>query len=148
MKHFLAWMVLFAGILTTSPAVARLMDFAHFSIDLPPGWTIREEGVTVAFIAKDASATMAVTTEITAGKFFEGMSAEELARAYASELKGSEPTREDNDPNYYSFDFTSPEGVPSEASIVVSGRRFYLITISGTHKDMAGMVESVLVSLP
>jgi hypothetical protein len=88
---------------------------------------------------------MVVTVESTAGTFSEGMSAEELAEAYAEELKGSKPVKEA--PNYYSFTFTSPEGVDSEASIVVAGKRFYLITISGKNKDLAGMVESVLLSI-
>ena len=126
-------------------ARAELREFTDFSIDLPSGWNVEHEGITVAFIAKDKSATMTVTVESTAGMFFEGMSAEELAQAYAEELRGSKPEMEA--PNYYSFDFKSPSGVDSEASIVVAGKRFYLITISGAHKDLAGMVESVLLSI-
>jgi hypothetical protein len=75
------------------------------------------------------------------------MNAESLAAAYAAELHGSRPVMVDNDPNYYSFTFTSPEGVDSEASVVVSGRNFHLITVSGRHKDMAGLVESLLLSI-
>ena len=127
------------------PARAELREFTDFSIDLPPGWDVEREGITVAFLARDKSATMMVTVESTAGMFFEGMSAEELAQAYSEELRGTKPEMEA--PNYYSFDFKSPSGVDSEASIVVVGKRFYLITISGTNKDLAGMVESVLLSI-
>ena len=127
------------------PGRAELREFTDFSVDLPPGWDVQREGITVAFIAKDKSATMVVTVESTAGTFTEGMTAEELAEAYAEELKGSKPEKED--PGYYSFTFKSPEGVDSEASIVVVGKKFYLITISGKNKDLAGMVESVLLSI-
>ena len=101
----------------------------------------------MAFLAEDRSATMQVTVEPIARMFKEGITAKELAEAYADELKGTTPEMEDNDPNYYSFEFISPDGMESEASIVVAGRRFYLITISGMHKDLAGMVESVLLSI-
>lgn len=130
-----------------APAAADLREFADFSVELPPGWTVERDGITTAFIAQDKSANMQVTVESITHMFKEGMSAKELAEAYAAELKGSAPHMEDGDPNYYSFDFTSPDGLESEASIVVSGRRFYLITISGRHKDLAGMVESVLLSI-
>ena len=129
------------------PAAASQQEFRDFSIELPSGWDVRREGITTAFIAPDKSATLQVTVESIARMFKEGLNAKELAEAYATELKGSTPRMEDNDSNYYSFTFTSPEGQESEASIVVSGRRFYLITISGKHKDLAGMVESVLLSI-
>ena len=146
MKRFLpAVLLLCIHLLCASPAVAELKSFADFSVDVPPGWDIQRDGITVAFLAKDRSASMMVTVESTTGMFAEGLSAEELAQAYADELKGSTPEKEGS--NYYSFTFTSPEGTASEASIVVVGKRFYLITISGTHKDLAGMVESVLLSI-
>jgi hypothetical protein len=126
-------------------AYAEVKEFSDFSIDLPPGWDIQREGATAAFIARDKSATLVVTVESTADTFFEGMSAEELAEAYAEEFKGSKPVKAD--PNCYSFTFKSPEGVDSEASIIVMEKRFYLITISGKHKDLIGMVESVLLSI-
>ena len=141
----LAGLALFLSLGFTAPGYAEIREFTDFSIDLPPGWDVQREGITVAFIAKDKSATMLVTVESTTGTFTESMSAEELAEAYAEELKGSKPVKEH--PNYYSFSFKSPEGVDSEASIVVVGKRFYLITISGKNKDLAGMVESVLVSI-
>lgn len=128
-------------------ALAEIKEFADFSVDMPSGWTVERDGITVAFVAADKSANMQVTVEPISRIFKEGITAKELAEAYAAELKGSTPEMEDNDPNYYSFHFISPEGQESEASIVVAGRRFYLITISGRHKDLAGMVESVLLSI-
>ncbi len=139
-----AFCILCAAVL---PALARHQEFRDFSIELPAGWEVQREGITTAFIAPDKSATLQVTVESIFRMFKEGMSAKELAEAYAEELKGSAPQMEDNDPNYYSFSFVSPEGQASEASIVVSGRLFYLITISGKHGDLAGMVESVLLSI-
>ena len=148
MKHvLLACLLLLLSLSGVCPARAEVREFTDFSIDLPPGWDVQRDGITVAFIARDKSATMVVTVESTTGMFSEGLSAQELAEAYAEELKGSKPVMEDNDPNYYSFTFKSPEGVESEASIVVSGKRFYLITISGKNKDLAAMVESVLLSI-
>ena len=148
MKRFLLTALLVCFSLAFArPGLAEIKDFSDFSIDLPKGWSVEREGITTAFIADDKTATMQVTVESIARMFTEGMNAKELAEAYAAELKGSTPEMEDNDPNYYSFTFTSPEGLESEASIVVSGRRFYLITISGRHGDLAGMVESVLLSI-
>ncbi|MDL2279545.1 hypothetical protein LJC15_02635 [Desulfovibrio sp. OttesenSCG-928-G11] len=133
--------------LSALPAHGVSLDFSDFSIELPESWQVERDGNTVAFLAGDKSATMLVTVESIASMFKEGMSAKELAEAYAEEFKGSAPEMEDNDPNYYSFTFISPDGRDSEASIVVSGRRFYLISISGRHPDLAGMVESVLLSV-
>ena len=130
--------VLFSG-----QALAGRKDFADFAVDLPDGWSIERDGITTAFVSDDKSANMQVTVE----PITRISTAKELAEAYAHELQGSTPEMEDNDPNYYSFTFNSPEGVESEASIVVVGRRFYLITISGRHKDLARMVESVLLSI-
>lgn len=146
MKAFLQAALLYAAVFLAGPAAAQLQQFSDYSVDLPEGWTIERDGITMAFVAPDKSAIMMVTVESTAHMMSEGVTVEELAEAYAEELKGSRPKMEE--PNYYSFIFTSPDGLPSEASIVVSGRRFYLITISGKHKDLAKMVESVLVSIP
>ena len=149
MRHPLRIFLVFCAVLClTIQADAEYREFTDFSIDLPPGWTIERDGITTAFVADDKSALLQVTVEPIAAISKEGISAKELAEAYAYELKGSAPSMEDNDPNYYSFTFTSPEGQKSEASIVVSGRRFYLITISGRHTDLASMVESVLLSIP
>lgn len=148
MKHLLLVIfIFFAGTGLIRPAAAELKEFTDFSVELPPGWNIEREGITVAFISEDKSANMQVTVEPIAHLFKEGITAKELAEAYADELKGSKPEMEDNDPNYYSFTFNSPDGVESEASVVIAGRRFYLITICGKHKDLAGMVESVLLSI-
>lgn len=145
MKRLLQITLLLLCMFAVRPAAADPQIFTDFSIDLPSGWSIEREGITVAFVAEDKSAIMMVTVESTAHMMTEGVTVEELAEAYAEELKGSKPKREE--PNYYSFTFSSPDGLPSEASVVVSGRRFYLITISGKHKDLAGMVESVLISI-
>lgn len=138
-----AALLLCAVLLFPGQAFADRREFADFTVDLPDGWTIERDGITTAFISADKSATMQVTVE----PITRISTAKELAEAYAHELHGSTPEMEDNDPNYYSFDFNSPEGVESEASIVVVGRRFYLITITGRHTDFARMVESVLLSI-
>jgi hypothetical protein len=124
---------------------AAIMDFTDFSVDLPPGWTVQREGGTTAFTAPDGSASLQVAVELLTR--MDGMNAGSLAEAYAAELQGSRPVMVDNDPDYYSFTFKSPEGVDSEASVVVAGRNFYLITVSGRHKDMAGLVETLLLSI-
>ena len=146
MRRYLQAGIVVAALLFAVPAFAVLQQFNDYSIDLPDGWSVTRDGITMAFVAPDKSAVMMVTVESTAHMISEGVSVEELAEAYAEELKGSKPKMVE--PDYYSFTFTSPDGLPSEASIVVSGRRFYLISISGKHKDLAKMVESVLVSIP
>ncbi|MDL2315671.1 hypothetical protein LJC59_01120 [Desulfovibrio sp. OttesenSCG-928-A18] len=148
MRSFLlTTLALLMAVLHMGTASAGLKNFPYFSIDVPPGWVIYDEGITVAFISPDKESTLTVTVEFTSGTNAEGLSAEELAHAYARDMHGTSPVMEDGDPNYYSFEFKSPDDVPSEASIVVSGRRFYLITVTGSHRDMAGMVESVLISI-
>ena len=146
MKIFLQAGVVIAALLFSLPAFSAIQQFNDYSVDLPEGWTVQRDGITMAFLAPDKSAIMMVTVESTAHMMSEGVTVEDLAEAYAEELKGSKPKMVE--PDYYSFTFSSPDGLPSEASIVVSGRRFYLITISGKHKDLAKMVESVLVSIP
>jgi hypothetical protein len=146
MKGLLCALALLTALLGTNPAIAGMQQFQDFSVDVPKGWSVERDGLTVAFRAADDSAAMSVTVEPTAHLSREGVSVEELAQAYAAELQGSKPVLEE--PGCYSFTFTSPDGLPSEASIVVSGRRFYLITISGKHENLAHMVESVLLSIP
>jgi hypothetical protein len=146
MKGLLRVLLLLAALLGTNLAIAEMQQFQDFSVDLPEGWNVERDGLTVAFRAVNDTAAMSVTVEPTAHLSMEGVSVDELAAAYAEELHGSPPVMEE--PGCYSFTFTSPDGLPSEASIVVSGRRFYLITISGKHKDLAHMVESVLLSIP
>ncbi|MDR1947197.1 MAG: hypothetical protein LBQ51_08555 [Desulfovibrio sp.] len=133
------------AVFLAAPAFALTRDFTDFSVDLPPGWTVKREGRTTAFTAPDGTASMQVAVELLTR--VDGMNAEELAEAYAAELNGSRPVMVDNDPNYYSFTFKSPDGTDSEASVVVAGSNFYLITVSGRHKDMAGLVESLLLSI-
>lgn len=146
MKRFLQAGCILAVLLLSYPAMAALQQFSDYSVDLPEGWQVKRDGITMAFVAPDKTAIMMVTVESTAHMMSEGVTVEDLAEAYAEELKGSKPKMVE--PDFYSFTFSSPDGLPSEASIVVSGRRFYLITISGNHKDLAKMVESVLVSIP
>lgn len=148
MKQILTTAVLLCAMLVfLEPAHAGHKEFANFSIDLPDNWSVEYDGLTVAFVVRDKSANMQVTVEDIANTAKEGMGAKGLAEAYAAELDGSTPKMVDDDQNYYSFTFRSPEGVEAEASIVVSDHLFYLITISGHHKDLAGMVESVLLSI-
>ncbi|MDL2290814.1 hypothetical protein LJC09_01745 [Desulfovibrio sp. OttesenSCG-928-F20] len=128
-------------------AWGRTLLFQNFSIDLPSGWRVVQEGNTVAFVALDKSATLQVTVENLSAMPKADMSAKELAEAYADEFKGSAPVMEDGDPNYYSFEFTSPDRRKAEASIIVSGSLFYLISIIGKNQDLAAMVESVLLSI-
>jgi hypothetical protein len=135
-----------ALVLTASVAQAALQQFPDFSVDLPKDWSVSRDSLTTLFLAPDKSATLTVTVESTAHMANEGVSVEELVEAWADKLHGTRPVQEE--PNCYSFTFTSPQGLPAEASVVVSGRRFYLITISGKHKDLARMVESVLISIP
>lgn len=146
MTRYLQAGIILTVLLFTIPAVPALQQFNDYSVDLPEGWTVQRDGITMAFVAPDKSAIMMVTVESTAHMMSEGVTVEDLAKAYADELKGS--SLKMVEPGFYSFTFSSPDGLPSEASVVVSGRRFYLITISGKHKDLAKMVESVLVSIP
>ncbi|MDR0828239.1 MAG: hypothetical protein LBN33_10300 [Desulfovibrio sp.] len=138
---------IFACLVLPHEAGAEIKEFKDFSVDLPQGWVIKQEGVTTAFIAADGSANMQVVVEYLTLLGMDGMQARELAEAYAAELHGSVPVMVDNDPNYYSFEFKSPDGINSEASVVVVGNRFYIITITGRNKALAGMVESVLLSI-
>jgi hypothetical protein len=138
---------LFCGFSFPLGSRAEIMEFRDFSVDLPQGWRVEREGSATAFFAPDNSASMQVAVELLSRQYTQDMKASELAEIYAAELNGSPPVMVDNDPNYYSFEFKSPEGVPSEASVVVAGKRFYLVTVTGRHKDLAGMVESLLLSI-
>lgn len=148
MRSFFLVCALFANVLfCAGQSLAEMKDFSGFSIDLPPGWVYEQEGITVAFFPPDKKVNLQVTVEPIINLYNEGITAKELAEEYARELGGTSPVMEGNDPNFYSFRYTSPIGLQSEASVVVSRRRFYLITISGSHQEFAGMVESVLVSI-
>ena len=95
MKRLLQITLLLLCMFAVRPAAADPQIFTDFSIDLPSGWSIEREGITVAFVAEDKSAIMMVTVESTAHMMTEGVTVEELAEAYAEELKGTKPKREE-----------------------------------------------------
>ncbi|MDL2267739.1 photosystem II reaction center PsbP family protein [Desulfovibrio sp. OttesenSCG-928-G15] len=148
MRRCILFCIMVVGlVIGAGHAVADIKTFPGFSIDLPPGWVYEQEGITLAFFPPDKSVNLQVTVEPIINLYTEGITVKELAEEYARELGGTQPVMEQGDPNFFSFSYTSPIGLPSEASVVVSRRRFYLITISGSHAEFARMVESVLFSI-
>ena len=116
---------------------ARVMEFDHFSIDVPAGWQVEEdkENYTVGFTAPDNSAALTVAVIEN-----EGMSLEEYAHGIQNELNGNNLQELEGG---YMFEFTTANGVDSIGIVSGDDDMVMLLTIIGEHDDIDAMVNSM-----
>lgn len=122
--------------LSAGAAFAEVQKFELFSIDVPEGWTVMNEGDgTVGFVEpnKEASFSIAVTDAE------EGVSAAEMAKQVSEQLGGTEPKEAGE--GVVEFTFSNQEGVESTCRSYVEQGKFVMITITdanGTHQETIG----------
>ena len=117
------------------PALAEVKDFGKFKVDVPAGWTAKDDDGTVIIAAADNSAVITIT----AGDN-DGTSIEELAKQVSAELKGSAPKLEDDT---YIFTFKNENGVDSHGFVSGDAKQFALVTITGEHSDTEKILNSL-----
>ena len=129
MKRLFVLSVL-AVLFAASCAFGAVQDFGRFTLDIPEGWTAKQDGSTVAVTKNDNTAAMSVTFD-SAG----GASLEELAGEFVKQLNASEakPTGDGD----YTFTFRNQNGVDSNCLLSGGDGMFILIVMTGN--DTAGM---------
>ena len=123
-------------LLWSACAWGDVMEFRHFSLDVPEGWTASEEGAVVSVVAGDKSASLTITTDSP-----NGSTIGELAAKFSLELGGTAPER-DEDGNY-TFEF---HGGNSQAMIMGDEDFYMLIIASGMGINSDVLIE-ILSSL-
>ena len=123
-------------LLFAAGANAELQEFRYFSLDVPDGWDVIEDGATVTVIASDKSASLSITADDPKGKTIE-----ELAKSFAIELRGTEPEKDED--GAYSFEFNN--GV---SQAVIDGDEDLYLLIIGTGIERNGeLLGEILESL-
>ena len=108
-------------LLISSCSYADIHDFRYFSLDVPDGWTAKEEGNVVTVAADDKTGSLSITTGNP-----EGRAINDLALSFSKEFNGTKP--ESDDEGNYTFEFNN--GV-SQASITGDDDFFMLIIGTG-----------------
>jgi hypothetical protein len=123
-----------------APASAKVMkfDFIRVSVNVPSGWEVQEdrESNTVGLVAEDESAaiTLSAYEDI-------GMSLKEFAEGAAEELEGETPKKQPN--GTYVFDCENENGVTTHVLVSGSEKFAAIISVTGEHKDIDGIIKSI-----
>ena len=125
MRKFVVCAVL---LLFAAAAWADIQEFRYFSLDVPDGWDVVEDGATITVVAGDKSASLSITADDPQGKTIE-----ELAKSYAQELHGTEPEKDED--GAYTFEFNN--GV---SQAVIDGDEDLYLLIIGTGIERNGEV--------
>ena len=120
----------------SSCASAEMIETKYFSLDVPDGWTINEEGNVITVTAGDKSGSLSITADSPNGKTIA-----QLAEEYSARLKGSEPEQDED--GGYTFEFNN--GV---SQAVIDGFEDLYVLIIGTGIERNGEVlAEILESL-
>ncbi len=113
-------------------ASAAVKEFPKFSVDVPAGWSASEQDGTVILMADDKTASVSITRGDTDGASFV-----DLAKAFAKELKGTEPQEQDG---VYVFTFN---GGASTAILGGEGKEYALMVMSGKSDKFEAIMGSI-----
>ena len=117
-------------------SLAAVRSFSHFSVDVPQGWEAAEDGEVVSLLAPGHVAAISVAVDGA-----EGMTTENLAKAMATQLKGSAPVAVDA--GGYAFTFKNQNGVESKSTLFVNNNQYVMITVTGSHPDIQGILKTI-----
>lgn len=134
MKNLLLMAVIFACLATS--AYADIQEFKYFSLDIPDGWNVIEEGAVITVTTSDKSGSLSITADDPQGKTIE-----ELAQIFSGELGGTPPERDED--GAYTFEFNN--GI---SHAVIDGDEELYMLIIGTGIERNGEeIEEILSSL-
>ena len=120
----------------SSCAGAEMIETKYFSLDVPEGWTVSEEGRMITVTAGDKSGSLSITADNPNGKTIA-----QLAEEYASRLNGTEPEQDED--GGYTFEYNN--GV---CQAVIDGDEDLYVLIIGTGierngEELAEILESL-----
>ena len=133
------WLLALACMLLLAvPATAAEKTFKNFTVDVPNGWTANEDGIAVAMYAPGKAAALSIICDNA-----EGASAERLAKAMSTQLKGTEPTKEGD---AYTFEFIA-KGNKSQCVLAVHDGVYVLFTITDPQGKFTDQIEKIIDSI-
>lgn len=113
---------------------AGVMEFSKLRIEVPEGWTAKEEDKALSLFAPGNAAAVSVVWDDA-----EGFTAKDLARAMSAQLKGTTPVPDEGG---YSFTFKNKSGVESKSFLFVGGKEYVVLTVAGEHPQLGGVLQS------
>ena len=117
-------------------ACADIVEFRHFSLNVPDGWSASEAGNVVMVIADDMTGSLTIRVGNPAGE-----SVEALAVKFSNEMNGTDPVSDDE--GGWSFEFNN--GI-SQATIA-GDEDFYMLIIGTGFVNNAETLGEILDSL-
>jgi hypothetical protein len=121
-------------------AQAATVDYSRWTIDIPEGWKAEEEGKMISLLAPGNTAAVSIVWDDS-----EGFTAKDLSAAMSQKLKGTTPKPDDGG---YSFTFTNKADVESMSILYVVEQEYYMLTITGKHPQLGGILKSVRRNSP
>ena len=115
---------------------AKVMEFEHFSIDVPDGWGIErdDQNSTITFVAPDESAGLSVAVFNSNGQPLEKISEMLMTRLNGENLQKSSDA--------YTFQFKN-EGFDCYGIVGGDENQVLFISIIGEHDDIMKMINSM-----
>ena len=140
MKRFQMGLIAVAVMaLAATAACAAVQEFTHFTMDIPEGWTAKEDGPTVGIIKDDQTASLAVSVDA----LHEGDTIKDLAAAMSKYMEGTTPEA-DADGDYH---FTAHDG---QIQVIVTGDNdagvyaaFTMVGLETQREAIGGMISSI-----
>ena len=118
----------------SSLAWADIEEFRYFSLDVPEGWTAKEDGTVVSVTDETGVSSLTITADNPGGK-----SIQELAKNFAHELNGTDPEMEEDGAYVFEFDDGESQGV-------IDGDEDLYLMIVGRGIDQNGEIMAEILS--
>ena len=135
MRKILLWGMMIV-LCSWGNAHADIQEFRYFSLDVPEGWSVSEEGAVVTVTEDVDGGSLKITADDPKGKTIG-----ELAAKYSQELQGSEPEQDEDGSYLFEFD-------DGESQAVIDGTDDLYLLIIGTGLEQSGEVMAeILASL-
>ncbi len=116
-------------------ALAEVREYALFSIDIPKGWTIKEEVKTYIFMEPKEQCVINLTAAT-----HQGASYNELGILLYQNLQGMKPKSDDDG---FTFLVDTKSEIVSTARLTYQGDNFVLMVASGACKNFQDIVSSL-----
>jgi hypothetical protein len=120
----------------SSLASADIQEFRYFSLDVPEGWTAKEDGAVVSITEDMGASSLTITADSPGGR-----SIEELAKNFAQELNGSTPEMDEDGAYVFEFDEGKSQGV------INGDEELYLMIIGRGLEQNCEIMAEILESL-
>lgn len=116
-------------------AAAGTMEFSKFRVEVPEGWTAKEEDKTISLLAPGNAAAISIVWDTS-----DAIPAKDLAKAMSTQLKGTAPVPEDGG---YSFTFKNKVGVMSKSIMFADRKEYIMLTVTGEHRQLDRILQSL-----